>query len=185
MDDKQIVALYWERSEKAISETSKKYGKYCSCIAYNILHSREDCEECVNDTYMRAWGAMPPQRPERLAAFLGKITRNLSLNQYEKHIAKKRGAGQTALVLEELTECIPASDHVEQAVDNMLLAETINGFLDTLPAETRKFFVRRYWYLSPVREIASDYKVSESKVKMSLLRTRNELKRVLEKELPV
>lgn len=182
MDDRQIVDLYWERSEKAISETSKKYGKYCSYIAYNILHNREDCEECVNDTYMKAWNAMPPQRPNRLSAFLGKITRNLSLNRYAKYTAGKRGAGQTELVLEELQECIPASDHVEQVIDDMLLAETINSFLDTLPSETRRFFVRRYWYLSPVREIASDYTVSESKVKMSLMRARNKLKKILEEE---
>ena len=182
MDDKQIVALYWERSEKAISETSKKYGKYCSYIAYNILHNREDCEECVNDTYMKAWNAMPPQRPNRLSTFLGKITRNLSLNRYEKYTAQKRGAGQIEFVLEELQECVPASDYVEQSIDDMALTEIINNFLATLPAETRKFFVRRYWYLSTIREIASDYTVSESKVKMSLMRTRNELKMVLEKE---
>ena len=182
MDDRQIVDLYWERSETAISETSKKYGKYCCYIAYNILHNREDCEECVNDTYMRAWNAMPPQRPDRLSAFLGKITRNLSLNRYAKYTARKRGAGQTELALEELRECIPASDCVEQVIDDMQLAETINAFLDTLPAETRKIFVRRYWYLSPVREIASDYEVSESKVKMKLMRTRNKLRKVLEKE---
>ena len=182
MDDRKIVALYWERSEEAISETSKKYGKYCSYIAYNILHNYEDSEECVNDTYMRAWDAMPPQRPERLSTFLGKITRNLSLNRYEKYSAKKRGAGQTALVLEELKECIPSPEHVEQAVDDMMLEETLNRFLAALPSETRKFFVRRYWYLSPVKEIASDYAVSESRVKMSLMRTRNKLKKVLEKE---
>lgn len=182
MDDKQIVDLYWERSETAISETSKKYGKYCSYIAYNILHNHEDCEECVNDTYMKAWNTIPPQCPSRLATFLGKITRNLSLDRFEKYTAQKRGAGQTTLVLEELKECIPASDHADQAVDDMLLAEIINGFLDTLPSETRKFFVRRYWYLSPVREIASDYAVSESKVKMILMRTRNKLKKVLEEE---
>lgn len=182
MDDRRIVDLYWERSEKAISETSKKYGKYCSCIAYNILHNHEDCEECVNDTYMRAWDAMPPQRPERLSTFLGKITRNLSLNRYEKYSAKKRGVGQTTLVLEELKECIPSPDRVEQVIDDMLIVETLNRFLAALPSETRRFFVRRYWYLSPVKEIAYDYSVSESKVKMSLMRTRNELKKVLEKE---
>ena len=182
MDDRQIVDLYWERSETAISETSKKYGKYCSYIAYNILHNREDCEECVNDTYMRAWNAMPPQRPDRLSVFLGKITRNLSLNRYAKYTARKRGAGQTELALDELHECIPASDHVEQVIDDMQLADIINGFPDTLPSETRKIFVRRYWYLSPVREIASDYEVSESKVKMKLMRTRNKLRKVLEKE---
>lgn len=182
MDDRQIVDLYWERSETAISETSKKYGKYCHYIAHNILHNYEDCEECVNDTYMKAWDAIPPQRPNRLSAFLGKITHNLSLNRLEKNTARKRGAGQAALVLEELEECIPASGHVEQIVDDIVLAEIINSFLASLTPETRKFFVRRYWYLSPVREIACDYAVSESKVKMILMRTRNKLKKVLEKE---
>ena len=182
MDDRQIVDLYWERSETAISETSKKYGKYCSYIAYNILHNREDCEECVNDTYMRAWGAMPPKRPNRLSVFLGKITRNLSLNRYEKYTAKKRGAGQVTFVLEELKECVPTADHAEQVIDDMLLPETLNRFLAGLPEERRKFFMRRYWYLSPVREIASDFSVSESRVKMSLLRSRNELRALLEKE---
>lgn len=182
MEDERIVELYWARSEKAISETADKYGRYCYSIAYNILHSREDSEECVNDTYLKAWNAMPEERPRRLAAFLGRITRNLSLNRLEKYEAKKRGAGQVPLALEELQECVPSADNTEQIVDDMALADLLNRFLASSGAEKRKIFMRRYWYLSSVAEIAKAYGISESKVKMSLLRSREELKRYLEKE---
>ena len=182
MEDNQIVELYWARSESAITETADKYGRYCYSIAFNILHGREDSEECVNDTYLSAWNSMPDQRPNKLRAFLGRITRNLSLKRWETYDAAKRGAGQVPLVLDELQECIPARESTEQAIDAMALAELINGFLSTTSEEKRKIFMRRYWYLSPVKEIAKDFTLSESKVKMSLLRTRNELKQYLEKE---
>lgn len=182
MDDGQIIDLYWARSEAAISETASKYSRYCHSIAFNILHNNEDSEECVNDTYMRAWGAMPPQRPNRLSTFLGKITRNLSLNKYEKFTAEKRGFGQVPLVLDELQDCIPSAGSVEQTIEDAALAEVFNRFLTALPTETRKIFMRRYWYLSPIREIAGDYSFSEGKVKMILFRARNDLKRILEKE---
>ena len=182
MDDKQILDLYWERSEAAISETSKKYGKYCRYIASNILHNDEDSEECVNDTYLNAWKAMPNQRPSKLSTFLGKITRNLSLNRWELYNAEKRGSGQIPLALDELHECIPTSDCADQIVDDLALAEIFNRFLAALPKEKRMIFMRRYWYLSPIAEIATDYSISESKVKMSLMRSRNELKTLLEME---
>lgn len=182
MDDGQIIELYCERSENAISETANKYGRYCHTIAYNILHNNEDSEECVNDTYMRAWGVMPPQRPNRLSTFLGKITRNLALNQYEKYSAEKRGSGQMPLALEELQICVPDSGSVEQAIEDAALTEIFNCFLAVLPIGTRKVFMRRYWYVSTIKEIASEYGFSESKVKMILLRARNELKHFLEKE---
>lgn len=182
MDDKQIVELYWARTEKAISETATKYGKYCYYIAFNILHSNEDSEECVNDTYMKAWGIMPPQRPNKLATFLGKITRNLSLDRYKLYSAEKRGSGQVPLAIEELHDCLPASDDMEQVTDDMVLIEIFNRFLSAMPTETRKIFMRRYWYLSSIKEIAGDYDFSESKIKMTLLRSRNELKQILEKE---
>lgn len=182
MNDKQIVDLYWARSENAISETSKKYGKYCHYIARNILHNNEDSEECVNDTYLRAWEAMPPHRPEKLSAFLGKIVRNLALDRYKQYTAKKRGSGQVSIVLDELQDCIPASDSVTEAIDDFILIDIFNRFLAGLPAEKRKIFVRRYWYLSPIKEIANDYSISESKVKVTLLRIRNDLRQVLEKE---
>ena len=182
MEDKQIVDLYWARSEKAISETADKYGRYCYTIAYNILHSNEDSEECVNDTYLHAWNAMPDQRPNRLSAFLGRITRNLSLKRWEKYTAKKRGAGQVPLALDELRECIPATNYTDSVADDIVLTDVLNRFLASLTAEKRNIFMRRYWYLSSVAEIASDLAISESKVKMSLLRSRNELKQLLEKE---
>ena len=182
MDDKQILDLYWARAENAISETADKYGKYCHFIAYSILRNEEDSEECVSDTYMKAWGSTPPQRPQKLSAFLGKITRNLSLDRLRRHTARKRGCGQAALVLEELQECVPAADNVEQIVDDLALTEALDRFLASLPADTRKVFMRRYWYLCSVKEIAADFGISESKVKMLLLRSRNKLKGLLERE---
>ena len=182
MDEKQIIDLYWARSESAIAETAKKYGKFCHSIAYNILASHEDSDECVNDTYLKAWNAIPPRRPNKLSAFLGKITRNLALKRYDMYTAEKRGGGQVPLAWEELAECIPDTDSVEQMVDDRILADKINVFLSRLPAEARMIFLRRYWNLSTVKEIAAVYGISESKVKMSLLRTRRKLRSFLEQE---
>lgn len=182
MDDSKIIELYMVRSEQAISETSKKYGRYCHYIAYNILHNDEDSEECVNDTYLRTWNSIPPRRPNRLQTFLGKITRNLSLNKWEKLSSEKRGAGQISLVLDELTECIPANEDAGRIVENMVIRDVLDRFLDELQAETRKIFVRRYFYMSPIKEIADEYGLSESKVTVTLFRTREKLKTVLEKE---
>lgn len=182
MDDKQIIDLYWARSENAIMQTANKYGRYCHYIAFNILHNDEDSKECVNDTYLKAWNAMPPQRPNRLSVFLGKITRNLSLDRYKRYNAEKRGYGQITYVLDELKACVPADDNVEQIVDDVVLTEVLNRFLASLPAETRIIFMRRYWYFCSIKDIAADLKVSESKVKMSLLRSRDKLRHLLERE---
>ena len=182
MDDRQIINLYFERSEAAISETAAKYGNYCHAIAYNILYSKEDTEECVNDTYLKAWETIPPKLPDKLSVFLGKIIRNLALDKYRYYHGKKRGNGQISLVLEELSECIPALDSTEQAVADKLFVELLNAFLEELSPEKRKIFMQRYWYLRPISEIAEEFSISESKVKMTLLRTRNKLKLVLEKE---
>ena len=179
MDDKQILDLYWERSEAAISETSKKYGKYCRYIASNILHNDEDSEECVNDTYLRAWNSIPPNRPSVLKTFLGKITRNLSLDRYELLNAKKRNGGQMSLIFDEIQECIPSLDSTENIVEEIALTDILNRFLSSLSLEQRKIFMRRYWYLSPIKEIATEYGMSESKIKMSLFRSRNELKKIV------
>lgn len=182
MEDNQIIDLYWARSENAITETANKYGSYCHTVAYNILKNNEDSEECVNDTYRKAWDAIPPQRPQILRAFLGKITRNLSLNCYDKRLAEKRGAGQLPAALEELEWCIPARNDVEQIIDDLALTQLLNDFLANLPTETRKIFLRRYWYLDSITEIAEAFSISESKVKTTLFRARNKLKLRLEKE---
>ncbi|MCM1025896.1 MAG: RNA polymerase sigma factor [Roseburia sp.] len=182
MEDNQIIDLYWARSETAISETVDKYGRYCHSIAFHILHSHEDSEECVNDTMFNAWKAMPPQRPNKLSVFLGTITRNLSLKKWEQYSAEKRGSGQVPLALEELRDCIPASENVGQAADDLTLAEILNRFLSTLPKDRRKIFMRRYWYMCSIKEIAEDFSIGESRVKMALLRSRNDLKQLLEKE---
>ena len=182
MEDKNIIELYFERSEAAIAETATKYGKLCHTIAYNILYNEEDTEECVNDTYLKAWEVIPPQIPEKLAAFLGKITRNLAISKYRHNSSKKRGGGQVALALEELAECVPDKNTTEQAISDKLFLEQLNEFLEELPVEKRKIFMQRYWYLRPISEIAEEFSMSESKVKMMLHRTRNLLKVVLEKE---
>lgn len=182
MDDSRIIELYWERSEAAITETSLKYGAYCRCIAYGILNNKEDAEECLNDTYLKAWNAMPPHRPNRLSAFLGKITRNLALDRFRQYNAAKRGAGQTALVLSELEACIPVSDPVVQAADEMILIESINQFLYGLPKIKRKVFMLRYWYVVSIKEIALQTGMSSGRTASMLFRLRNELKIHLEKE---
>lgn len=182
MDDNEIVELFWERSENAIAETSKKYSRYCHYISYNILHNNEDAEECANDAYFRTWNAIPPKRPDCLATFLGKITRNLSLDRYKRYTAEKRGLGQTVLVLSELEDCVPAAMDVEQATNEMFLVKALNAFLAALPKINRVVFIQRYWYLCAIKEIAEQNGMSESKVKSMLFRIRNELKKHLEKE---
>ena len=182
MDDKQIVELYNERSEDAITRTSEKYGSFCYYIAEHILHDRQDSEECVNDTYLKAWETIPPQAPVKLSAYLGKITRNLALSRFRYNNRKKRGEGVNAEVLEELAECIAASGNTEDAVEEKLLVDALNRFLRELPEERRKMFLQRYWYMNSIKEIAAEWSVSESKVKMTLLRIRGELKLQLEAE---
>lgn len=182
MEDKDIIRLFRKRSEEAIQETAKKYGKYCHSIAYNILYNEQDSEECVNDTYFNAWENIPPHNPDKLSSYLGKITRNLALNKWEYYNADKRGNGQVPIVLEELRECIPSSDTVEHVIDEIHFENIINRFLASLPRQKRIIFMRRYWYLSSVKEICADFYMSESKVKMILLRLRNDFRMFLEKE---
>ena len=182
MDDELIVKLYWDRSEHAISETSRKYGAYCHSIAYSILQSREDAEESVNDTYMDAWNAMPPHRPSILATFLGKITRRISIDRWRSLNRIKRGGGEVTLALEELEQCIAGSQSPEREIEKKELAQAINRFLDKLPILERRVFLSRYWYMESIQQIAARFRFSQSKVTSMLFRTRNKLRRLLEKE---
>lgn len=180
MEDRKIVELYWERSEDAISETQKKYGKYCHSIAYGILCSNEDAEECVNDAYSRLWKSIPPRRPKHLSAFIAKITRNLALDRYDRSNAQKRG-GNTEEVYLEFEECVPDTK-AENLADKLALKTAVNGFLSSLGSQERKLFMRRYWYFGSIKDIADEFGLSESAVKTSLFRTRMRFKAYLENE---
>ena len=182
MTDLEILDLYWARSESAINETAQQYGTYCITIAMNILRNREDSEECVNDTYLNAWNAIPPQRPAVLSSFLGRIIRNLSLDRYKARNAEKRYGDETAVLLGELEDCIPSSKNVDDEIAIKALEKTIDSFLSGVSEPDRLFFMRRYWYADQITVIAQRFSVSESRVKTSLFRTRKNLKAVLEKE---
>jgi RNA polymerase sigma-70 factor (ECF subfamily) len=180
MDDGAIIDLYWKRSERAVTETKNKYGRLCRGIAMRILRNMEDAEECEQDTYLRAWNSIPPKRPDILSAYLGRIARNLSLDRYDREHAEKRGKSQIPLVLEELEECIP--DENAREISDMELREVLNQALASLTEEARGMFGRRYFLGSSIREIAEELGFKESRVKMSLLRSRNSLRKVLERE---
>ena len=180
MDDQKIIDLYWERSPSAITQTEKKYGKYCYTIAYNILTDHQYSEECVNDTYLQVWDVIPPQRPDRFRAFLGRITRNLALNRYNYENAEKRGGGAVTIALEELEGCLSACN--EDAADRLALQNVLNAFLTDLRKTDRQIFLQRYWYFLEIRQIAREMLMTEGQVKMRLHRLRGELKCRLEQE---
>ncbi len=182
MEDLCIVELYWNRSEKAIAETSAKYGKYCYSIAYHILMNAEDAEESVNDTWLDAWNAMPPHRPSVLSTFLGKLTRRISIDRWRERSAKKRGGGEMPLVLEELEGCIISGQDIEHEVLEQELVGALDGFLSKLPDTERDVFVCRYFFLLSVAEICEKFHFSQSKVKSMLSRTRRRLFAYFEKE---
>ena len=178
MEDEEIINLYWLREEKAISETDKKYGNYCNAISFDILQDKEDSKECVNDTYLNTWNSIPPQRPNMLKFYLGKIVRNLALNQYEKKRTKKRDS-TVEIALEELSECISSKNDIEKEVDYNELVNMLNCFVEKLSKEKRKIFIERYWYLDTIKNISNKNNISESNVKIKLLRIRQELKKYL------
>ena len=182
MDDKAILDLYWSRSEKAISETDDKYGAYCFTIANNILNNREDSEESVNDTYMAAWNSMPPKRPAILSAFLGKMTRYISLDHWKKRSRLKRGGGEMDLCLEELGECVSGQESTEDKLIRRETIDALNRFLDTLSETERKIFLCRYWYLEPVKDIAERFGFTPNRTTVMLRRTRQKLNACLAKE---
>lgn len=182
MEDAAIVDLYWQRSDQAIPETDRKYGHYCHTIAYNICTNHEDAEECVNDTWFRAWNLMPTERPSVLSAFLGAISRNLALDRYRRRTRKKRGGGETELALDELDDCVPDQSSVEQQIEELELERAIDVFLSTLPESERKIFVARYWFVAPVKEIAARLDCPPGKVKTTLYRLRGRLRSYLQEE---
>lgn len=182
MEDAQIVALYWARDEAAVAESERKYGGYCRAIALGILESREDAAECVNDTWLRAWESMPPRRPSRLVTFLGRLTRNLSLDRWRARRAQKRSGGQVALALHELEECLPAASGPESEVEAGALAESLDRFLEALPREKRTLFIQRYWYLRPVEELAALHGMGKNTAASTLFRLRAALREHLERE---
>lgn len=182
MEDSRIIELYWARSQQAIVESENKYGAYCRTVARNILDRAEDAEECINDTWLRAWNVMPPQRPAVLQAFFGKLTRNLSLDRWRRDRAQKRGGSQVELALEELEDCLAARDRVEEELDARHTAGLISGFVRQLPRQDRMLFVRRYWYLDDIQTLARHMGMGQSQVKSRLHRIRQRLKVELEKE---
>ena len=179
MTDHELIELYWQRSETAIEETEREYGRYLHYIADCILHNHEDAQEIVNDTYLKAWNAIPPERPDPLRPFLGRITRQLAINRLERNTADKRGGGQYEAVLDELSACVSCEENV---VDRIALRDSINHFLRSLPDLHRRIFIKRYWYLSSIADIAGQLSVSESRVKSLLMRMRQKLKKQLIKE---
>lgn len=182
MEDSQIVELYWQKNADAITETANKYGSYCFAIAENILHNPEDSEECVNDTWLHAWNAIPPQRPDVLRMFLAKITRNLSFDRFNARNAEKRGGGEIMLVLDELAECLAGGTNVEAAYEGKELEQCIQCFVRSLSERDGNVFLRRYFFTEPVAVIAERYGLTENHVMVILNRTRKKLKLELMKE---
>ncbi len=176
MEDREIVQLYWNRDETAIKESSVKYGAYCRSIARNILGSWEDAEEVVNDTWLKAWNAIPPKKPSILSVFLGRITRNLSFDIYRREHREKRGGHQIDLVLDELAECVSGKSDPQREFEASQLTEDLNRFLASLPEDKRNMFILRYWYAESIAAIAERFNVSENNVSVTLNRIRKKLK---------
>lgn len=181
MEDVQIVDLYWARNENAIAESDRKYGRMLRSVSFSLLSNREDAEECVNDTYLDAWGAMPTERPTFLGAFLSRITRRISIDRYRREHRQKRGGVNT--LEEELTECVPdRGEDLFRQYESGRLQKSLDRFLAGLPQEKRVLFVRRYFFSQSVSELAERMGMSESNVKTTLYRIREALRRQLEEE---
>ncbi len=181
MEDREIVRLYWERDQRAIAESETKYGPLCRDVALRILDSPEDSEECVSDTWLRSWRAMPPQRPTVLGAFFARITRNLALDRYRRERAEKRGGGEVPLALEELEGCVSGRE-LETELERRALARAISAFLRGLSPGDRALFLGRYWALKPLAELAKESGSSVSAVHRRLGKLRQRLSEALEKE---
>ena len=181
MTDEQIVNLYWQKDESALRESENAYGAYCRALAERIV-SAEDARECVNDAYLRAWDAIPPERPAHLRAFLAKLTRNAALDRYRAYSAEKRGGGAADAVLDELSEVVGAGEDAESAVTAKELGAAVNRFVRSLPRREGDVFVRRCFYADTTAEISKRYGMTENNVKVTLSRTRKKLRIYLESE---
>lgn len=182
MNDKDIVALFEKRDEQAIRACRAAYGSYCHSIALRILENQEDAEECVADTLLRAWNAIPPAKPRSLASYLGAITRNLACDGYRRKHQKKRGGGEVLLAFDEIEELFSSSGSPDEAFDRKELAQTLNRFLATLSERDRNILLARYYFVYSVKEIAKKHGKSEKYVRVVLDRTLKKLKKYLEKE---
>jgi len=182
VQEDELLRLYAARSVRAVAETQQLCGRICFTLAARILGSKEDAEECVSDALLAAWNAIPPAQPESLTAYLTALTRNIALNRLKANNRLMRGGGQVPAALDELAECVPAKESVEAEYDRRSFLNAVNAFLGTLPRETRVMFVRRYWYLESSRDIAAAMHIRESKVRVTLMRTRRKLKAYLEQE---
>ena len=182
MEDCAIIALYWDRDEAAIARSQEKYGGYCRTVAGRLLASPQDAEECVSDTWLAAWGSMPPHRPQALRMFFAKLTRRLAFNRYKANTAEKRGGGQLPQVLEELSECVAGSEDVQQQVEDRELGRLVRDFVHALPQRERDLFLRRYFFAEPVKEIALRYGITANHASVILRRARGKLRAELEKE---
>lgn len=179
MEDIKIIELYHSRDESALSESRAKYNTMLTGIALGILSNREDSDECVNDTYCKAWNTMPPQKPNSLAAFLGRITRNLSINRLNEKRAQKRGGDR---LLCELSDCIPSPGGIEEEIESAELTEIINNWLRSLPHDERVIFMRRYWFGDSLKSLAEKCSTTPDKLAGRIYRLRRKLKSALEKE---
>lgn len=182
MTDEKIIELFFKRDEQAIRESIIAYGAYCRTITSGILTDPMDAEEAVADTWLAAWDSIPPSRPQYLRLYLGSIARNKALSKWRKNCADSRGGGETTLALEELAECIGTSSSPEDAVNLKVLGQTITAFLKQEPAMRRNVFLRRYYYMEPLSDIASRYGRKEANVRMMLSRTRQKLRAYLKQE---
>lgn len=182
MNDNDIIELYFARAENAIGETQKKYGSYCKSVAYNILGSPEDSEECVNDTYLKLWNMIPPERPSHFAAFICAVARSIALNLVRHRTALKRGGGTYEQAYDEISECVASTENVEKSVDERELSAIMSRFVGSLGYEKKMIFMKRYYHFMPVSDIAEEMGITEEKVRTVLHRTRKKLKAYLEKE---
>ena len=182
MEDREIVELYWQRDEDAIRETEKKYGRFLSAIAYNVLYDAEDCRECLNDTYLAAWNSMPDKRPEKLSAYLGRIIRQIAIDRYRKLNSEKRAGSQYTQSLDEWAEILPDKAEPETELAERELSAAVGAFVRGLSPVQRRAFLGRYYYFDPVKTVAAYCGVSEAGLKSQLFRIRRRLKQYLKDE---